>query len=89
MSGHRVYPKKMKDQRPSKRLMLKGWPAWSNSRGSEISNGPGNATKPRDLEEYEKEGLEDVSEEKDEETKARLKTYMFGLDLVLRDPIEL
>jgi hypothetical protein len=41
------------------------------------------------LDDYEKEGLEDVSEEKDDETKARLKTYMFGLDLVLRDPIEL
>jgi len=48
-----------------------------------------NATKPRDLDDYEKEGLEDVSEEKDDETKARLKTYMFGLDLVLRDPIDL
>ena len=48
-----------------------------------------NATKPRELDETEKLGMEDISEDKDDEAKARLKTYMFGLDLVLREPIEL
>ena len=48
-----------------------------------------NATKPRDLEEMERDGLEDVMVDKDEDAKARLKTYLFGLDLVLREPIKL
>ena len=48
-----------------------------------------NEIKPRELEEMEKLGMEDVSEDKDDDAKARLKTYMFGLDLVLREPIEL
>ena len=48
-----------------------------------------NETKPRDLEEFERQGLEDVMDDNDEETKARLKTYLFGLNLVLREPIEL
>ena len=48
-----------------------------------------NEIKPRELEEMEKLGMEDVSEAKDDEAKSRLKTYMFGLDLVLREPIEL
>jgi hypothetical protein len=47
------------------------------------------ATKPRDLEEMERDELQDVSDEKEDEAKARLKTYMFGLDLVLRNPIDL
>jgi len=48
-----------------------------------------NETKPRDLDEFERQGLEDVSDDKSEDGKARLKTYLFGLDLVLREPIEL
>ena len=49
-----------------------------------------NETKPRDLEDMERQGLEDVKDDKsDEDSKARLKTYLFGLDLVLREPIEL
>ena len=48
-----------------------------------------NATKPRDLEEMERQGLEDVMVDKDDDAKARLKTYLFGLDLVLREPIKL
>ena len=47
------------------------------------------ATKPRDLEEMERDELQGVSDDKEDEAKARLKTYMFGLDLVLRNPIDL
>ncbi|MEE2948277.1 MAG: type IV pilus assembly protein PilM [Verrucomicrobiota bacterium] len=46
-------------------------------------------TKPRDLEEDERMGLDDVQGDKEEEAKARLRTYLFGMDLVLREPIEL
>ena len=46
-------------------------------------------TKLRALEDMEKQGLEDVKDDKGDEGKPRLPTYMFGLDLVLRDPIEL
>ena len=46
-------------------------------------------TKWGDLEEEEKQLLEEVQADKSDETKARIKTLLFGLDLVLREPIEL
>jgi hypothetical protein len=48
-----------------------------------------NETKRRTLKESEKQELADVKDDKGDEGKPRLKTYMFGLNLVLRDPIEL
>ena len=33
--------------------------------------------------------LEDVKADKTEENKSRLKTLLFGIDIVLREPIEL
>ena len=49
-----------------------------------------NETKPRELDETERMELADIRDEKsEEEGKARLKTYLFGLNLVLREPIEL
>ena len=48
-----------------------------------------NETKRRTLKESEQQELADVKEDKGDEGKPRLKTYMFGLNLVLRDPIEL
>ena len=48
-----------------------------------------NETKRRTLKESEEMELADVKEDKGEEGKSRLKTYMFGLNLVLREPIEL
>ena len=46
-------------------------------------------TKPRELDEMERDTLGDVSSSKEDEDKARLKTYLFGIDMVLREPIEL
>ena len=46
-------------------------------------------TKWGDLEEEERQLLEEVQADKSDETKARIKTLLFGLDLVLREPIEL
>jgi len=48
-----------------------------------------NETKRRTLKESEEMELADVKDDKGEEGKSRLKTYMFGLNLVLREPIEL
>jgi len=49
-----------------------------------------NETKPRELDETERMELADLRDDKsEEEGKARLKTYLFGLNLVLREPIEL
>ena len=48
-----------------------------------------NETKRRELKESEQQELADVKDDKGDEGKPRLKTYMFGLNLVLRDPIEL
>jgi len=49
-----------------------------------------NETKPRELDETERMELADIRDDKsEEEGKARLKTYLFGLNLVLREPIEL
>jgi hypothetical protein len=48
-----------------------------------------NETKRRTLKESEEQELADVKADKGDEGKPRLKTYMFGLNLVLRDPIEL
>ena len=49
-----------------------------------------NETKPRQLDETERMELADIRDDKsEEEGKARLKTYLFGLNLVLREPIEL
>ena len=48
-----------------------------------------NETKWGPVEEDETVLLEQVSAEKSEENKARLKTLIFGLDIVLREPIEL
>ena len=48
-----------------------------------------NETKWGPVEEDENVLLEQVSAEKSEENKARLKTLIFGLDIVLREPIEL
>jgi len=48
-----------------------------------------NETKRRELKESEEQELADVQDDKGEEGKPRLKTFMFGLNLVLRDPIEL
>ena len=48
-----------------------------------------NETKPRDLV-YKRQELADIRDDNSEEGgKARLKTYLFGLNLVLREPIEL
>ena len=48
-----------------------------------------NETKRRELKESEAQELADVKDDKGDEGKPRLKTYMFGLNLVLREPIEL
>jgi hypothetical protein len=48
-----------------------------------------NETKRRELKESEEQELADVKDDKGDEGKPRLKTYMFGLNLVLREPIEL
>ncbi len=49
-----------------------------------------NETKPRELDETERMELADIRDDNSEEGgKARLKTYLFGLNLVLREPIEL
>ena len=48
-----------------------------------------NETKWGPVKEDETVLLEQVSAEKSEENKARLKTLIFGLDIVLREPIEL
>ena len=48
-----------------------------------------NLTKWGDLDEYEKGNLAEVQADKTDETKARIKTTLFGLDLVLSKPIDL
>jgi len=48
-----------------------------------------NETKWGPVKEDETVLLEELSAEKSEENKARLKTLIFGLDIVLREPIEL
>ena len=48
-----------------------------------------NETKRRTLKDSEEQELADVKDDKGDEGKPRLKTYMFGLNLVLREPIEL
>ena len=48
-----------------------------------------NETKWGDLNEDEKQMIEEVQADKTAENKARIKTLLFGLDLVLREPIEL
>jgi len=48
-----------------------------------------NETKRRELKESEAQELADVRDDKGDEGKPRLKTYMFGLNLVLREPIGL
>ena len=48
-----------------------------------------NETKWGDLNEDEKQMIEEVQADKTAEDKARIKTLLFGLDLVLREPIEL
>ncbi|MDA7653451.1 hypothetical protein N8644_01565, partial [bacterium] len=46
-------------------------------------------TKRRTLKDSEEQELANVKADKGDEGKPRLKTYMFGLNLVLREPIEL
>ena len=48
-----------------------------------------NETKWGPVTEEENVVLEDVKADKSEENKARLKTLIFGLDIVLKEPIEL